>query len=255
MQLPRSGEQDGAERDDGSHRRGDADQSSVRRAYARGWAEWWSHLIERDAGAMYVAVDLWSLAPWSQNSVALRRMLKKTCVLATASLFPELNPNSGNRFPPHLAIAVFGVPARKPTGVYHSHLLLRVPPAALGPYWTTLLIQDAGQRRMIEAPVAVASFVKTFRRLSAGGVSSVYVAHDQASRACAVDLALDLDRRRQRLEYLLEEGREVRNWDDALMEPFGTWRRVVRCYSTGTSAPLGATNSTIRDLNASLRVS
>jgi hypothetical protein len=144
-----------------------------------------------DAGAMYVAVDLWSLAPWSQHPATLRRMLKKTCILTTAALFPELNPNSGNRFPARLALAVFGVPARKPSGVYHSHLFLRVPPAASSPDLRRVAIQELGRRTIVRAPVAVASFVNTFRRLNGMAASSVHLVHDHANDPCVIDLAVD----------------------------------------------------------------
>jgi hypothetical protein len=200
--------------------------------YARSASDWISALIDRDAGAPYIAVDLWTTARWTQNPLELTRMIRRSCAEAAADAFPMLNPKSVNRMPLDLSVAALVLPAQKPDGVFHAHLFLRLPPVAASRPYVSLTVQTNGRFTVIQAPPVAKYFVRQFRWRSGRYPSSVHLVHDDRQQPVAIDLAVDRVRRAERLRYLTDIGEERRYWGALEFVPGRFWKRLERSWAS-----------------------
>jgi hypothetical protein len=195
-------------------------------AYADGFAQFVSDLIDADAAGRHFTMECWTKARWGRSANEMSRRIARACQFAACDVCPTLNRHSLNRFPPHLALAAMVLPAQKQDGIFHVHGLLRVPTSALGGPMAQVFVQTDGRRHKIEAPEAIARFAHHLRTFAGGAVTSLHIDHNGASRV--VDVTNDKVRRVLKLTYLTARGAEVRSWDELQFVPFAVWRRMTK---------------------------
>jgi hypothetical protein len=199
--------------------------------YIKGSAQWLSTIIERDLGARYFGFDFWSLAAWGRSEVELPKVIRRACGATSCDLFPTLNPSSTNRSPLDMCVAAMLLPAQKEHGVYHLHGFMRVPPAAVNTPLVALIVETQGRGVAIKAPIALKHFSGHLRRFSGGSSSSLHFDHDEGVSPVAIDMAVNVARRSEKLTYLTQPGPEVRGWDATEFVPSRFWKRLVKAWA------------------------
>jgi len=86
---------------------------SLPAAYANGFAQHVSDLIDADVGARYYAFAFWTTAGWGRYSVQVARRIQRACQFASCDVFPTLNRRSLNRIPFNLSLAAIVLPAQR----------------------------------------------------------------------------------------------------------------------------------------------
>ncbi len=150
---------------------------SLPAAYANGFAQHVSDLIDADVGARYYAFAFWTTAGWGRYSVQVARRIQRACQFASCDVFPTLNRRSLNRIPFSLSLAAIVLPARKQDGVFHVHGFLRVPLKALARGCTVFAIRSNGRTIQVSGPVAVERFVAHLREFCGRARTSLHVIH------------------------------------------------------------------------------
>lgn len=131
--------------------------------YGRNFASFVRRLIRLDTTADYYAFVLNTTLPIAKNREknphAFIAALRRACERTTVHLFPIFSKSHPERHDPNCSVGVIFVPSISASGAVHYHGWIRVPHAA-SQVLQAVAIHTDGVRHHIDAPEALAAFVK-----------------------------------------------------------------------------------------------